>query len=181
MKLAPKALAARARAARLVLTDVDGVLTAGPIYHFVDPTGELVEFKGIHAQDSIGLAWLAESGFVTGVISGRISKGVEARMKMLKAKYCYQHRLDKAAVLAEILAAEKLGPEAVAYMGDDLPDLAVMSRVGLAVAPANARPEVKAAAHFVTKARGGDGAFRELAETLLRAQGHWPGILARYR
>lgn len=181
MKLSAKALSARLARARLVITDVDGVMTDGTIYHFVDTAGELVEFKGIHAQDSIALAWLSESGLITGIISGRISKGTEARMKMLKVKHIYQHRLDKAAVLAEILAAESLSGEQVVYVGDDLPDLAVMSRVGLAVAPANARPEVKAAAHWVTKARGGDGAFREMTEALLKAQGLWKPILERYR
>jgi 3-deoxy-D-manno-octulosonate 8-phosphate phosphatase (KDO 8-P phosphatase) len=173
--------AARLRRIKLVLTDVDGVLTDGTIFHFVDTAGELVEFKGIHSQDSIGLAWLAECGFVTGVISGRISKGVEARLKILKVKHIYQHRLDKAAVLAEVLKTEGLTAEQVAYMGDDLPDLAVLKRAGLAVVPANSRPEVLAAADWVTKARGGDGAFRELAEALLKAHGLWNGVLARYQ
>ncbi|MBI3287896.1 MAG: HAD hydrolase family protein [Elusimicrobia bacterium] len=181
MKLSEKAVRARAAKARLVLTDVDGVLTAGTIYHLVDTAGELVEFKGIHAQDSIGMAWLAESGLVTGVISGRVSKGTEARMRILKVKHIYQHRLDKAAVLAEIMAAEKASADQIVYIGDDLPDLAIMSRVDLAVAPANARPEVRAAAHWVTKARGGDGAFREVAEVILKSQGLWDKILERYR
>ena len=180
-KLSVKALRAKAAQARLVLTDIDGVLTAGTIYHLVDTAGELVEFKGIHAQDSIAMAWLAEAGLITGVISGRVSKGTEARLHILKVKHIYQHRLDKAAVLAEIMAAEKLTKDQVIYVGDDIPDLAVMSRVGLAVAPANARPEVKAAAHFVTKASGGDGAFRELVEVILRSQGLWDAILKRYR
>ena len=92
MRLSAAALRARAKKIRLVLTDVDGVLTGGALYHFVDTAGELVEFKGIHAQDSIGMAWLAESGLVTGVISGRISKGTEARLKNLKVKHIYQHR-----------------------------------------------------------------------------------------
>lgn len=181
MRLSPTLLRARAKDIRLVLTDVDGVLTGGTIYHFVDTNGELVEFKGIHAQDSIGMAWLAESGLVTGVISGRISKGTEARLKNLKVKHIYQHRLDKAAVLAEIMKAEGLSKDSVAYVGDDIPDLAVMSKVGLSVAPANSRPEVLAAAHWVTKARGGDGAFREIAEVILKSQGLWDAILARYR
>jgi YrbI family 3-deoxy-D-manno-octulosonate 8-phosphate phosphatase len=172
---------ARLRKIRLVLTDVDGVLTAGQIYHFVDTSGELVEFKGIHSVDSISLAWLAESGFTTGTISGRVSKGVEARLRILKVKHIYQHRLDKAAVLAEILKLEGLEPAQTAYLGDDLPDLAVFSRVGLAVAPADARPEVRRAAHWVTRARGGQGAFREFAEALLKAQGLWSGVVARYR
>ena len=166
MKLSRPALNARLKKIRLVLTDVDGVLTSGVIYHFVDPTGELVEFKGIHAQDSIALAWLAESGIVTGIISGRVSKGTDARMRMLKVKHVYQHRLDKAAVFAEILKAEGLSPDQTLYVGDDLPDLAVMSRAGLAVAPGNAQAEVKAAAHWVTKAEGGDGAFREMTQRL---------------
>jgi len=181
LKPASAALTARLKKIRLVLTDVDGVLTSGTLYHFVDTAGELVEFKGIHAQDSIALAWLAESGITTGVISGRVSKGTDARMRVLKVKHIYQHRLDKANVFAEILKAEGLAPAQALYVGDDLPDLAVMTRAGLAVAPANARDEVKAAAHWTTKARGGDGAFREMTEALLKAQGLWPAIAARYR
>ena len=179
--ISPQALRAKTAKARLVLTDIDGVLTGGTIYHFVDTAGELVEFKGMHAQDSIAMAWLAESGLVTGVISGRMSQGTQARLKMLKVKHIYQHRLDKAAVLAEIMAAEKLTKDQVVYVGDDIPDIAVMSRVGLAVAPANARPEAKSAAHWVTKASGGDGAFRELVEVILKSQGLWDAILAKYR
>ncbi len=173
--------AARLKGVRLVLTDVDGVLTAGAIYHFVDTMGELVEFKGIHAHDSIALAWLAESGLRTGVITGRVSKGVEARLKLLKVAHIVQGRLDKSAALDEILALEKMTPAQVAYIGDDLPDLAVMRRVALAAAPADARPEVRALAHWTTRARGGAGAFRELAEKILRAQGLWDAVLARYR
>ena len=174
------ALAAKLKKIRLVVTDIDGVLTSGTIYHFVDTAGELVEFKGIHAQDSIALAWLAESGLVTGVISGRVSKGTDARLRMLKVKHIYQHRLDKAAVFAEILQAEGLKADQALYVGDDIPDLAVMTRAGLAVAPANARPEVKAAAHWVTAARGGEGAFREMTEALLKAQSLWTPIVERY-
>jgi YrbI family 3-deoxy-D-manno-octulosonate 8-phosphate phosphatase len=181
LKLAGTALAARLKKIRLVLTDVDGVLTGGTIYHFVDPTGELVEFKGMHSHDSIALAWLAESGLITGVISGRVSKGTDARLRILKVKHIYQHRLDKAAVFAEILETEGLQASQVLYVGDDLPDLAVLTRAGLAVAPANARAEVKAAAHWVTRARGGDGAFREMTEALLKAQGLWSRIVTRYR
>jgi YrbI family 3-deoxy-D-manno-octulosonate 8-phosphate phosphatase len=181
LKLTPAARRARLKRIRLVVTDVDGVLTGGEIYHFVDTAGELVEFKGIHAHDSIALAWLAESGVTTGVISGRVSKGTDARLRILKVKHIYQHRLDKANVFAEILRAEGLAPEQALYLGDDLPDLAVMTRAGLAAAPANARDEVKRAAHWVTKARGGEGAFREAAEELLKARGLWAPILARYR
>jgi YrbI family 3-deoxy-D-manno-octulosonate 8-phosphate phosphatase len=172
--------AARLKKIRLVITDIDGVLTGGTIYHFVDTAGELVEFKGIHAQDSIALAWLAESGLVTGVISGRVSKGTDARLRILKVKHIYQHRLDKANVFKEILQSEGLSADQALYVGDDLPDLAVMRLAGIAVAPANARPEVKAGAHWVTKARGGEGAFREMVEALLKAQDLWTPILKRY-
>ncbi len=181
MKLGNAARLARLKKIKLVLTDVDGVLTNGLIFHFVDTAGELVEFKGIHSTDSIGLAWLAESGLVTGVISGRISKGVEARLKILKVKHIYQHRLDKAVVFAEVLKNEGLKADQVLYVGDDLPDIAVLTRAGLAVVPANARPEVKAVAHWVTKAHAGNGAFREIAEALLKAQGLWDAVLGRYR
>jgi YrbI family 3-deoxy-D-manno-octulosonate 8-phosphate phosphatase len=181
LKLSNAALQTRLKKIRLVLTDIDGVLTGGTIYHLVDTAGELVEFKGIHAQDSIAMAWLAESGLVTGVISGRVSKGTDARLRILKVTHIYQHRLDKANVFAEILKAEGLEPGQALYVGDDLPDLAVMTRAGVAVAPANARVEVKAAAHWVTKARGGEGAFREMTEALLKSRGLWAAVLARYR
>ena len=180
MKISAATRQSRLKKIRLVLTDIDGVLTAGTIYHFVDTAGELVEFKGIHAQDSIALAWLAESGIPTGVISGRVSKGTDARLRMLKVKHIYQHRLDKAAVFAEILKSEGLAADQALYLGDDIPDLAVLTRAGLAVAPANSRPEVKAAAHWVTTARGGDGAFREVTEALLKSQGLWAAILEKY-
>lgn len=182
MKLSAAARLERLKHIRLVLTDVDGVLTAGIIYHLVDPgTSELVEFKGIHAQDSIAMAWLAESGVATGVISGRVSRGTDARLRMLKVKHIYQHRLDKVAVFEEILDAEGLKPSQALYVGDDIPDVPVLTRAGLAVAPANARPEAKAAAHWVTKRSGGDGAFREMTEELLKARGLWAPILERYR
>lgn len=160
--------------------DVDGVLTGGLIYHFVDSGGELVEFKGVHAQDSIALSWLAQSGLKTGVISGRDSRGMEQRLKMLKASYIYQGRLDKKAVFAEICGHAQLSARQALYIGDDLPDLPVLAAAGLAVAVANARPEVKAAAHWVTRSRGGEGAVREVCEFLLKAQGLWEGLLRRF-
>jgi 3-deoxy-D-manno-octulosonate 8-phosphate phosphatase (KDO 8-P phosphatase) len=181
LKLSSAERLKRLKKIRLVLTDIDGVLTGGTIYHFVDTAGELVEFKGIHAQDSIAMAWLAESGLITGVISGRVSKGTDARLRMLKVKHIYQHRLDKAAVFAEIMKTEGLVKDQVLYVGDDIPDIAVLSRAGLAAAPANSRPEAKAAAHWVTQASGGGGAFREITEELLKAQGLWNAVLAKYK
>ncbi len=172
----------RERAARVkvVLMDVDGVLTDGRIYHFVDPGGELVEFKGIHSHDSIALAWLAKAGLRTGIISGRISKGIEQRVKLLDVRYVYQHRLDKKNVFEEILRDAAVSPEQTLYIGDDLPDIPVLRAAGVAVAVGDARNEVKAAAHWVTKARGGHGAVREVAELVLQTQGLWQDVLDRF-
>ncbi|MBI5208937.1 MAG: HAD hydrolase family protein [Elusimicrobia bacterium] len=179
-KLRPGQFARLARRIRLVLMDVDGVLTSGVLWHFVDTAGNLVELKGIHAQDSIALAWLAEAGIKTGIISGRISSGVAERAKALKMSYIYQHRLDKKTVFDEICRDAGAAPDEALFMGDDIQDLPVMRAAGLAVAVPNARPEVRAAAHRVTRARGGDGAVRETAELVLRAQGLWRGILERF-
>ena len=179
-KISASAWRSRLSRVRLVLMDVDGVLTDGRIFHFVDTGGQLVEFKGIHAQDSIGLSWLAQSGFKTGIISGRISQGVAERMKMLGMSYVYQHRLDKKAVFEEICRDARAQPREALYIGDDLPDLPVLRAVGAAVAVANARPEVLAAAHWVTRRPGGDGAVREVAEALLHAQRLWGRILAKF-
>ncbi len=179
-KLSRNQLRKAAKRVKLALMDVDGVLTNGLIYHFVDSAGGLVEFKGMHSQDSISLTWLTQMGVKTGFISGRQSAGTQKRLEMLQAAYIYQGRLDKVAVLEEIGRASGVSLRDTLYMGDDLPDLPVLRRVGLAVAPANARPEVKAAAHWVTKAFGGAGAVREVVETLLRAQERWEELLAHF-
>ena len=173
-------LQARLRRVRLVLMDVDGVLTDGRIFHLVDTRGRLVEFKGIHAQDSIGLSWLAQSGLQTGVISGRMSQGVAERMKILKMTYIYQHRLDKKRVFDEICRRARAEPREALYIGDDLPDRPVLRAAGVGVAVANARPEVRRAARWVTRRSGGDGAVREVAEALLKSQGLWDKIREKF-
>jgi 3-deoxy-D-manno-octulosonate 8-phosphate phosphatase (KDO 8-P phosphatase) len=162
---------------KLVLMDVDGVLTNGWLFHFVDTAGELVELKGVHTHDSIALTWLAKHGMKTGLISGRSSRGMQERAKMLGMTHIHQGRLDKLHVFNEICQAEGIGPEQAVYIGDDLPDIPVIRAAGLGVAVANARPEVKKAANWILKTAGGDGAIRELAEIILKAQGHWPGIV----
>lgn len=169
-----------ARRIKLVLMDVDGVLTDGLLWHFINAAGELVELKGVHTQDSIALSWLAESGLKTGCISGRVSQGMEARLKMLKASFVYQGRLDKRAAFDEICRQAGAAPEEAVFIGDDLPDIPVLQAAGIGVAVANARPEVKAAAAWATRARGGEGAVREVAEALLRARGHWQAVLERF-
>lgn len=160
--------------------DIDGVLTGGLIYHLVDQAGRLVEFKGVHAQDSIALAWLAQEGFRTGVISGRNSEGMAERLKLLKVSFIHQGRLDKKAVFEGICREAGVSSSEVLYIGDDLPDIPVMRAAGLAVTVPGARPEVKAAAHWTTRAKEGAGAVREVAELVLSAHGLWQGLLSRF-
>jgi 3-deoxy-D-manno-octulosonate 8-phosphate phosphatase (KDO 8-P phosphatase) len=170
----------RAARVRLLLMDVDGVLTDGTYFHVPDGQGGLAETKAFNTQDGIALKWLHECGIAAGLISGRKSPAVELRAQQSRFRYCYQGDTEKIPMLEEILADSKLTPDQVAYIGDDFTDVVIMHRVGLAVATANARPEVKAEAHFVTEASGGHGAVRETIEVLLKAQGFWENILRHY-
>jgi 3-deoxy-D-manno-octulosonate 8-phosphate phosphatase (KDO 8-P phosphatase) len=123
---------------------------------------------------------MARVGIATGLISGRVSPATVERAAQCKFKYVYQGHTEKIPILEEILAEAKLAPEEVAYIGDDFTDVVVMRRVGLAIATANARPEMLPIAHYITEAPGGHGAVREVVELLLRAQGKWDGILKHY-
>jgi 3-deoxy-D-manno-octulosonate 8-phosphate phosphatase (KDO 8-P phosphatase) len=165
---------------RLLLMDVDGVLTDCKLYNVPGPDGRMVGTKGFDAQDGISLQWLSWHGIKTGLISGRISPATDERAKQCKFSYVYQGHIEKIPILEEILADAKLDPSQVAYIGDDLTDIVVMRRVGFSIAVQNARPEVKKAAHMTTTARGGNGAVREVAELLLQAQGHWDALLKKY-
>jgi 3-deoxy-D-manno-octulosonate 8-phosphate phosphatase (KDO 8-P phosphatase) len=173
----PDELAARAAEVELLLLDVDGVLTDGSIIY--GSTGE--ELKRFHVRDGAGLkVWLA-AGKRAAVISGRASPAVERRAAELGIAPVVQGCADKAAAFAAILAGAGLTAVQVCAIGDDLPDLAVLTRAGLAVAVADACPEVRAAAHFVTVTPGGHGAVRETVEWLLKLQGRWDALVARYR
>jgi 3-deoxy-D-manno-octulosonate 8-phosphate phosphatase (KDO 8-P phosphatase) len=171
---------ARAAKVKLLLMDVDGVMTNGKLYNVPDSQGNMVETKGFDSQDGISLQWMQWKGIQTGVISGRESAATVERARQVKMTYVYQGHIEKIPILEEIIAKANLTSDQVAYMGDDLTDLVVMRRVGLAVAVANARPEVKRAAHYVTAASGGNGAVREVAEMILEACGFWAEILAKY-
>jgi 3-deoxy-D-manno-octulosonate 8-phosphate phosphatase (KDO 8-P phosphatase) len=171
---------ARASRIKLLLMDVDGVLTDGLIYNVPDPEGKMFETKGFDSQDGISLHWLTWKGIRTGVISGRNSPATEERARQCKMTYVYQGHIEKIPILEEILANAGIDRGEVAYIGDDFTDVVIMRRVGFAVATANARPEVKAAAHYVTSAPGGAGAVREAIELILKAQGLWGEILAHY-
>lgn len=165
---------------KLLLMDVDGVLTNGKLYNVPDAEGRMAETKGFDSQDGIGLQWLNWKGIKTGVISGRLSPATEERARQCKMAYVYQGHIEKIPILEEILADAKLDRGEVAYIGDDFTDVVIMRRVGLAVATGNARPEVKAAAHYVTRAAGGEGAVRETVELILKAQNLWQDILKHY-
>ena len=165
---------------KLLLMDVDGVLTNGRLYNVPDSEGKMVETKGFDSQDGIALQWLSWKGIRTGVISGRVSPATAERARQVKMSYVYQGHIEKIPILEEIMADAKIESSEVAYIGDDFTDVTIMHRVGLAIATGNARPEVKGQAHYVTTAVGGEGAVREVVELLLKAQGRWPEILKHY-
>jgi 3-deoxy-D-manno-octulosonate 8-phosphate phosphatase (KDO 8-P phosphatase) len=169
-------LAARARKIRLVLFDSDGTLTDGRIIVSSDGT----ETRAFDVRDGHGIRMGQQGGLVFGVISGRESEVLGRRAEELDFEEIHQRVLDKAGRLDDILSRRDLTPEQVCFMGDDLIDLPVMRRIGLAVAPADAQPEVLAAAHYVTRRAGGRGAARELIDLLLRANGSWDRVTARY-
>ncbi len=175
----PKILAQAARI-KLLLMDVDGVMTDGKLYNVPGPDGRMYETKGFDTQDGIALQWLSWKGIQTGVISGRLSPATEERCRQCRFTYIYQGHIEKIPIYDEILMKSGFGREQVAYIGDDLTDIVIMRRAGLSIATANARAEVKGCADMVTAAAGGAGAVREICELLLRAQGHWEDLLRKY-
>jgi 3-deoxy-D-manno-octulosonate 8-phosphate phosphatase (KDO 8-P phosphatase) len=170
----------RAAKIKLLLMDVDGVMTDGRLYCVPGLEGEMVETKGFNAQDGISLQWANWLGIETGAISGRDSPALVTRARQCRMKYVYQGHLEKIPIYEKILAEAGATDEQVGYIGDDLTDAPIIMRVGFSAAPANARPEVKRMVHLVTAAPGGDGAIREVVEVLLRAQGKWEQILRKY-
>jgi 3-deoxy-D-manno-octulosonate 8-phosphate phosphatase (KDO 8-P phosphatase) len=170
-------LAKRARRIRVLLMDVDGVLTDGRIWLLSMPDGTASEIKGFSAYDGAGLKMAKFCGLRTGLITGRDSAATARRARECGMDFIYQNRGEKLGAYEEILRKAGVTDSEVAYIGDDLPDLPVMLRVGLAVAVANAASEVKKVAHFVTKRPGGEGAAREVVELILRAQGKWAGAI----
>jgi 3-deoxy-D-manno-octulosonate 8-phosphate phosphatase (KDO 8-P phosphatase) len=166
----------RAKKIKLLLMDVDGVLTDGKMY-FIPGKKGLVETRSFHSLDGIGLRLLNGFGILTGVITGRESPGTEERAKGLGMSYVYQGFLSKVEPLKKILAETGLKPENVAYMGDDWTDIPVLRKVGLSCAPSDAVSEVKKIAKLVTVRPGGTGAVREVCEFILKSQGHWKTIM----
>ncbi len=159
----------RARASRLLLLDVDGVLTDGRLYF--GPREEL--FKVFHVRDGHGIKMVQQAGIEVAFVSGRRSDAAFLRAKELGVRHYFEGLRDKVAVLEDLRAALHLSHEEIAVVGDELVDLPLFVRVGLAVAVADAVPEVRDRAHWVTKAPGGQGAVREVCDLLLKAQGRW--------
>lgn len=166
----------RARNIRLLMMDVDGVLTDGRIWQ--DSVGR--EFKTFDVKDGHGIVMAHRARLKTALISGRESESTVQRAKELGIEIVFQKIWNKIEVYERILTEINLAPEQVAYMGDDLIDIPLLRRVGLAVAVADAVDEVKKVAHLVTLRAGGQGAVREVIELILRAQGQWDLLLERY-
>jgi 3-deoxy-D-manno-octulosonate 8-phosphate phosphatase (KDO 8-P phosphatase) len=159
----------RCQALKLLLTDVDGVMTDGRIVLL--PGGG--EAKSFHVRDGLGLVLARAVGLRTGLVSGRPSAEVERRAAELGMEVVRQGVADKRACLAEIRAELGLDSREIAYIGDDVNDLPLLREVGVSAAPADAPPEVREAAFMVTERKGGEGCLREFVEAILRARGDW--------
>lgn len=181
---------ARARKIRLLVFDVDGVLTDGKLFFLParnDAHGDAklsaqgsIEFKGFHAHDGVAISLARVAGLRTGLITKRFSETVALRARDLKLEFVQQGSQDKGSTLIQIAKEACLNLDEVAFVGDDIVDLPAMRAGGLAIAVKNARAEVKAVAHYVTPRAGGDGALRDAVEFVLKSQGKWKKSLADY-
>ena len=185
-KLSPQA---RARKIKLLLFDVDGVLTDGKLFFLPDrnpqASSELtaqgsIEFKGFHAHDGVAVSLARIGGLRTGLITRRFSETVAVRARDLKLEFVSQGTKDKGAALQDIVRQAGLQLDQAAFIGDDIVDLPAMRAGGLAIAVKNARAEVKKEAHYITPHEGGDGALRDAVEFILKAQSKWKEAVENY-
>ena len=174
-------LLARARNIKVVLNDIDGIWTDGKLNFYVTADGRVEEMKSFNAQDGIAVMMLRGAGIKTGVITGRRHETTLTRARSLGMDYFYQGFLTKLGPLEDVLKRENIASEEVAFMGDDLTDLPLLEKVGLAVSVPNAVPEIKQVAHFITTRTGGDGAYREMVDLILKAQGKLEPVLNAFR
>jgi len=189
----------RARKIKLLLFDVDGVMTDGKLWFLpVPPLPETaprlgsgqapggqpaisrIEAKAFHAHDGAAISLARLGGLKTGLITRRSSETVALRARDLKLEHVYQGVIVKIKVFEEILGKEKITAAEAAYIGDDVVDLPIMRRCGFAIAVANARDEVKREAHWVAPHNGGEGAIRDAVEYILKAQGNWQAVVRQY-
>ena len=171
----------RAKQIKVVLMDVDGTITDGSVTLLSQPDGSAIEIKTFSAHDGQGMTLARTAGLQLGVITGRESAALRRRMKEMGVAFVYEKQPNKIPAYEEILGKAGVTEAQVAYLGDDLPDLPLLRRVGLAVAVGDAALEVKLAAHYVTKAKGGKGAARELIELILKSQGIWEEMIDKAR
>ncbi len=171
--LSPAELTARLARVRLFLCDVDGILTDSSIY-----IGQSAETKRFHIRDGLGLVMLRDAGIKVGWVSARPSPATTLRAEELKVDYLEQTKVGKVAAITRLLAQTGFGWDEISYMGDDVVDLGALRRAGVAATVADAIPEAKAMAHYITTAPGGHGAVREVADLVLKAQGRWAAIVA---
>jgi 3-deoxy-D-manno-octulosonate 8-phosphate phosphatase (KDO 8-P phosphatase) len=169
-------LAAKAAKVKLILLDVDGVLTDGAVVIYGDGS----ESKRFHIRDGIALVWAQRAGITVGLLSARQSPTTMQRAAQLGITLIHQGVSSKISTYDQIVGDMVLTDDEVAYMGDDIVDLAVLGRVGLSAAPANAVAEVRSRVDFVSGFPGGDGAVRELVEIVLRAKKQWDPLVAAY-
>jgi 3-deoxy-D-manno-octulosonate 8-phosphate phosphatase (KDO 8-P phosphatase) len=173
----------RARRIKVLIFDVDGVLTDGQIFVLPDgsgPDAKGIECKGFAAHDGLGISLARLGGLRIGIVTKRRSRTVEIRANDLKIEFIYQGQAHKLSAIEEILAKAEVTMEELAYVGDDLVDLPVMRLCGLAIAPANSRPQAKAVAHYVTPMHGGHGAGRDAIDFILTAQGSLERVMEEY-
>jgi 3-deoxy-D-manno-octulosonate 8-phosphate phosphatase (KDO 8-P phosphatase) len=180
LERAGKEVIERACKVKVILMDVDGVMTDGKLYYLPGPDGAMVETKGFNSQDGLGLHFCHQVGIATGVISGRNSPATVERCKMLNMRYVYQGLLDKIDTYQSILKDAAVEDDAVVFIGDDFTDVPLILRSGLGVAVADAREEVRRSADYVTEAKGGEGAVREVIELVLKARGLWDQVVEKY-
>lgn len=169
----PLTLRDRCSAVELLVLDVDGVLTPGGIVYGASGGEANLEVKAFHVRDGSGLKLWHRAGRRSAILTGRSSPLVKVRAAELGIATVVQGAADKGAALRRVLAETAVSPQAVCCIGDDLPDVAALRQVGLAVAVADACPDARAVAHYVTRAAGGRGAVRETIERILRCQGRW--------
>ncbi len=175
------ALKKRAAKIKLLLMDVDGTLTNGDVTLLSQPDGTALEIKTFDAHDGQGLTLAQAAGLRTGCITGRESSALLRRAREMKMEFIYMKQPLKMPAYEEILQKAALPDSAVAYVGDDLPDIPLLLRSGLAVAVGDAVPEVKQAAHYTTKALAGRGALREAVELILKSKGIWEAMIDKAR